>query len=149
MKLWLLRHGQAQPKAESDAQRALTAFGRQQVMLSAEHLRGQALSSILVSPYLRAQQSAELVVAVTGFAGGLQTQSWLTPQTDPMIAARQIDGLADGTHLLVAHQPLLGALLGLLVEGDPLHPYLLDTAALAEVEGDPVVPGGMRLLGIH
>ena len=63
MKLWLLRHGQAQAEARSDAQRELTPYGREEVLQSLEHLRGCSLDAIFVSPYIRAQQTAALIVA--------------------------------------------------------------------------------------
>ena len=36
MKLWVLRHGEAEPRANSDAERRLTAHGREQVLRSAK-----------------------------------------------------------------------------------------------------------------
>lgn len=33
MKLWVLRHGEAEPRAKTDAERRLTAHGREQVLL--------------------------------------------------------------------------------------------------------------------
>ncbi len=57
MKLWVLRHGQAEPQRSSDAERNLTAHGRQEVLHSAAHLIGQPLAAIYASPYVRAQQA--------------------------------------------------------------------------------------------
>jgi phosphohistidine phosphatase len=48
--LWLLRHGQAEAHAASDAQRELTDFGRQEVLQSAAHLAGQPLAAISRRP---------------------------------------------------------------------------------------------------
>ena len=61
MKLWVLRHGQAEARAATDAQRPLTETGRQEALRMGEHLQGETLEVILASPYLRAQQTAELV----------------------------------------------------------------------------------------
>ena len=66
MKLWILRHGEAEPHARSDAQRNLTEHGREQVRQAAAHLIGQSIDTILVSPYVRAQQTAEIVRKVLG-----------------------------------------------------------------------------------
>ena len=41
MRLWLLRHGQAEAEARTDAARELTAHGRGEVRQSIEHLRGR------------------------------------------------------------------------------------------------------------
>ncbi|MGH8353342.1 MAG: histidine phosphatase family protein, partial [Pseudomonas sp.] len=58
MRLWLLRHGEAEPQARSDAERALTKHGRKEVLKAAGHLAGRPLAAILASPYVRAQQTA-------------------------------------------------------------------------------------------
>lgn len=73
MKLWVLRHGEAEPRANSDAERRLTAHGREQVVRSAAHLLGQPLQAIIASPYVRAQQTAALVHETLGFAKPLRT----------------------------------------------------------------------------
>lgn len=58
MKLWLLRHGEAEPHASRDSERRLTAHGRKEVLQSAARLAGLPLDGILASPYVRAQQTA-------------------------------------------------------------------------------------------
>ena len=68
MTLWLLRHGEAEARARSDAERPLTERGRKEVRRCAERLRGRPLQYILASPYLRAQQTAEIVREVLGLA---------------------------------------------------------------------------------
>ena len=65
MKLWVLRHGEAEPRAKTDAERRLTAHGREQVLHSAAYLIGQPLQAIVASPYVRAQQTAALVHVLT------------------------------------------------------------------------------------
>ena len=73
MKLWVLRHGEAEPRANSDAERRLTAHGREQVLHSAARLLGQPLQAIIASPYVRAQQTAALVHDTLGFAEPVRT----------------------------------------------------------------------------
>ena len=73
MKLWVLRHGQAESHAPTDAQRNLTAHGREEVLGSAAHLIGQSIAAILASPYVRAQQTAQLVREALGFEGEIRT----------------------------------------------------------------------------
>lgn len=140
MKLWLLRHGEAQPHAPSDAQRNLTAQGRREVLRSAAHLIGQPIQAILASPYVRAQQTAQLVREALGFEPEIRTVPWLTPDTDPLTALAQLDS-ADNL-LLVSHQPLVGNLIGLL-HGGPPQP--MSTASLAELEGDWPLAAAMAL----
>ncbi len=84
MKLWVLRHGEAEPYgARPDPERALTAHGREEVLRSAAQLIGQPLAAIYASPYLRAQQTAQLVREALGFQPELITVNWLTPDTRP------------------------------------------------------------------
>lgn len=83
MKLWVLRHGEAESHASSDAQRNLTEHGRQEVLHSAAHLIGQPISAIIASPYVRAQQTAQLVREALGFAPEIRTVPWLTPDGNP------------------------------------------------------------------
>jgi len=148
VRLWLLRHGQAEPHAATDAARELTAHGRQEVRQAAKQLAGRPLTAILVSPYVRAQQTAELVRSELGFSGPLTTVSWLTPDSDPREALKYLDERESAEVLLVTHQPLVGALGGLLVHGHRQEPLPMRTASLAELEGDIPAAGLMELLAL-
>jgi phosphohistidine phosphatase len=148
MMLWVLRHGEAQSQASSDAARELNATGRAQVMRSATHLPAAGLT-LLASPYLRTQQTAALVKSVVGPETAMQTVPWLTPDSDPAEVLEHLAGLpADATVLLVSHQPLVGALVGLLVHGHYREPQPMGTASLVQLEGQAPVPGGMRLQAV-
>lgn len=147
MKVWILRHGEAQPHARRDADRELTAHGREQVLHSAAYLIDQPLDRILVSPYVRAQQTAELVRKALGFTGDLITVPWLTPESDPKHAVSQ---LPDSGHvLLVSHQPFVGDLISLLQYGHYRQPQPMQTASLVELEGEWPLAGSMNLLGVR
>jgi len=73
VKLWVLRHGQAEAHAATDAERNLTAHGREEVLGSAAQLIGKPIDAIIASPYVRAQQTAHLVREALGFAGEIRT----------------------------------------------------------------------------
>jgi len=148
VRLWLLRHGQAEPQAASDAARELTAHGRQEVQQAAAQLLGRPVTAIMASPYVRAQQTAELVRLELGFSGSVQTVSWLTPDSDPRDALKYLDEREHAEVLLVSHQPLIGALGGLLVHGHRQEPLPMRTASLAELEGDIPAAGLMELLAL-
>lgn len=148
MRLWLLRHGQAEPQARSDAERALTAHGREEVRQMAVQLQGRRLGAILASPYVRAQQTAALVREALGFTDGIHTVPWLTPDSDPREVLKQLDRYAQGELLLVTHQPLVGALAGLLIHGHRQQPLAMHTASLAELDGDLLAAGAMDLLAV-
>ncbi|MCY1396727.1 Phosphohistidine phosphatase SixA [compost metagenome] len=149
MKIWLLRHGEAEPQARRDADRRLTAHGRKEVLISAGHLSGHPLDGILASPYVRAQETAELVREALGLDGAVHTAPWLTPDDDPRDVLRFLDGRGERNVLLVSHQPLIGALAGLLVHGSRNEALPMNTASLAELEGECPVAGLMRLVSVY
>lgn len=148
MTLWLLRHGEAEARAHSDAERPLTERGRKEVRRSAERLRGRPLQYILASPYLRAQQTAEIVREVLGLALPLTTVDWATPDDSPRDAANRLDSYP-GHCLLVSHNPLLGQLAGFLQHGHLQETLLLRTASLVELDGAAAIPGLMQLAGLY
>lgn len=147
MKLWVLRHGEAQPHARSDAERNLTEHGRQEALRSAAQLIGQPISAIIASPYARAQQTAMLVREALGFEPQIRTVSWLTPDSNPLAVVDQLDS-ADNL-LLVSHQPLVGSLIGFLQHGHLRSPQPMSTASLAELEGDWPLAGLMTLNSVR
>ncbi|HGY9625188.1 phosphohistidine phosphatase SixA [Pseudomonas juntendi] len=149
MKLWVLRHGEAEPRANTDAERRLTAHGREQVVRSAARLLGQPLDAIIASPYVRAQQTAALVRDALGFAEPVRTVSWLTPDSAAGEVISELDKLGLEHVLLVSHQPLVGNLVGMLEHGHGQQPAPMSTASLAELEGDWPLAGLMTLRGLH
>ncbi|WP_236234467.1 phosphohistidine phosphatase SixA [Pseudomonas tohonis] len=149
MRLWLLRHGEAEPRAATDAERPLTRNGRQEVLHAAARLAGRPLQAIIASPYLRAQQSAELVREALDFSGALVTQPWLTPESDPREALARLAEREEGELLLVTHNPFIGELAGLLIHGHRQQPLPLGTASLVELEGDMALAGLMELRSLH
>ncbi|MBV6274541.1 phosphohistidine phosphatase SixA [Pseudomonas aeruginosa] len=149
MKLWLLRHGEAEPHASRDSERRLTAHGRKEVLQSAARLAGLPLDGILASPYVRTQQTAELVREALGLVEPVGTAPWLTPDDDPREVLGFLDERSERNLLLVSHQPLVGALGGLLVHGNRRDPLPMSTASLAELEGDFAAAGLMTLVSLH
>ena len=145
MKIWILRHGQAEGLAPSDELRALTEEGREEAYLVATQLADQPIDAILASPYLRAQQTADIVQKQLQLRWGVATAGWLTPDDDPR---RVLDFLAERAEqnlLLVSHQPLVGQLISLLIDGNRAGHYPMPTAGLACVELD-IPAAGLGLL---
>nr|WP_269806762.1 MULTISPECIES: phosphohistidine phosphatase SixA [unclassified Pseudomonas] len=144
-----MRHGEAEPRANSDAERRLTGHGREQVLRSAAHLLGQPLQAIIASPYVRAQQTAALVHGALGFAEPVRTVPWLTPDSDVQQVIGEVERLGLEHVLLVSHQPLVGTLVGLLEHGHCQQPAPLSTASLAELEGNWPLGGLMTLRSLR
>lgn len=145
MRLWLLRHGQAEPQASSDALRRLTTRGRAEVLQSAAHLLEGPLETILCSPYVRARQTAELVVEALRCRLIVEIVPWLTPENSPREVLDRLYARSEAKILLVSHQPLIGDLGGLLEHGHRQQPLPMKTASLAGFDGDLLLAGGMRL----
>ncbi|WP_339842863.1 phosphohistidine phosphatase SixA [uncultured Halopseudomonas sp.] len=146
MKIWILRHGQAEPMAASDPLRALTQHGREEAVKVAQLLAGEPLDTILASPYLRAQQTADQVCRAISYPRAVSTAAWLTPDDDPRQA---LDFLAERTErhlLLVSHQPLVSQFISLLVDGHKGGHYPMPTAGLACIETDFPAAGIGQLL---
>lgn len=147
MKLWVLRHGEAEPHGtRPDSERTLTAHGREEVLRAAAQLIGQPLTAIYASPYQRAQETAEIVRTALGFAPEIRIVDWLTPDTDPDKVAEQLVSVSDV--LLVSHNPLVGNLLSYLQHGAGHPPEKVSTAGLAELENNELLIGSMKLNGI-
>lgn len=108
--LILQRHGQAEPYAETDFERPLTDAGRAQIASAARRLKEQGFvpELILVSPLLRAKQSAEIMEQILG----------IPAQNEPLLDGRlSAQGLLDlarrkltktDTLLLIGHNPAMG-----------------------------------------
>ena len=147
MKLWVLRHGEAEPHGKRpDSERALTAHGREEVLRTAAELIGQPITAIYASPFLRAQETALLVREALGFQPEIRTVEWLTPDNRPQAVAEQLVSVDHA--LLVSHNPLVGNLLGYLQNGHVQDPEAVPTAGLAELEGEGALAGAMKLNGI-
>ncbi|SDS42124.1 phosphohistidine phosphatase, SixA [Halopseudomonas litoralis] len=148
MRIWILRHGQAEPTATRDAERALTDVGRAEAIRMAEQLAGHSLDVILASPYRRAQQTAELIRRELNFRRGVTTVDWLTPEDDPMAVLDQLADRAEDELLLVSHQPLVGQLISLLVDGHRQGHYSMPTAGLACLDMPLPAAGAADLLSL-
>lgn len=146
MKLWILRHGEAEAHARTDAERNLTERGRAEVLRSAAHLIGQPLNAIIASPYVRAQQTARLVREALGFVPDIRTVPWLTPEGSPEQVLAHLE--AEDNVLLVSHQPLVGNLIIFLQHGHSRQPQPMYTASLAQLEGEFALAGLMSLVSV-
>lgn len=148
MRLWLLRHGHAEPHASGDAQRRLTAHGRQEVVQSAAQLIGRPLEAVLCSPYVRAQQTAGLVLEALQSSLTLEVVPWLTPESSLREVLGHLAARPEAEILLVSHQPLIGDLGGMLEHGHRQQPLPMGTASLAALQGDMPIAGGMHLMAL-
>ncbi|HQQ78246.1 MAG TPA: phosphohistidine phosphatase SixA [Thermoanaerobaculia bacterium] len=143
MILHLLRHAEAEDLSPSgrDADRRLTEDGRRRMKSVAKAVARMdpGYDAILVSPLLRARQTAEPVAEACGFRKPLVETRALEPNADPVDVLHELARLKPGTVLLVGHQPHLGRLFGLLLSGRSRLEVPMKKAGLAafEAASDP------------
>jgi phosphohistidine phosphatase len=126
MKLYVLRHAVAvergAPGFGDDSLRPLSSEGRTKMHAIAAGMRAMDLSFDLVlsSPYLRARQTAEIVVHQLGIERLLRFTEHLESGGDPQRLMREVAN-ADGSPesiLLVGHEPFLSELISVLLTGE-------------------------------
>ncbi len=147
MRILLLRHGDAEAEADSDALRNLSSRGKADVWNVARQLasRQDELQTMLVSPYLRARQTAEQVANVVSI-NSIKESDKLIPEADSRQALALLEQAAGDSLLVVSHNPLVSRLLSLLVAGSPGADRYLDTSQLVCVETELIAPGCGRIL---
>ncbi|WP_339339301.1 phosphohistidine phosphatase SixA [uncultured Oceanicoccus sp.] len=145
MNIVILRHGEAETYASSDAQRNLTDHGRKQAQQVGLCLKELTINfdQIWVSPYRRAQQTADGVLSQLGSIAR-ETDNSLTPESS---ASGLVDRLSthNGDLLIVSHQPLVSTLVGLLVNADQRSGPLMAPASMALLSADVLLAGCCQL----
>ena len=136
-KLWIMRHGQAQSMAPSDELRPLTDAGRRQVSINSQALANETFTHVFVSPYLRAQQTWEILLAQGVHTQRCTTVDWITPDvaTGPALdELMAIEGDALNI-LLVCHQTFAGRLTTHLCDGSTRGRHV-ETAAIVSIQAE-------------
>lgn len=148
MHLFLLRHGEAQLFADNDPERALTSLGYQETntILAQSKNDLQRVTRIIASPYVRAQQTAQLVSQFLELP--VETSELLTPDARMSNLSEMIEQMSDEVPLLVTHQPLVGGFVDWLCGLAPGR-HMLGTSALAYIEADIVAGSCGELLWLH
>lgn len=148
--LYIMRHGQAQARAATDAERALTSRGedevRQMVASLANDMAG--LEQVWVSPYRRARQTAAIANQVLGRGAEPTLTELLVPEARIEPLCEQIQNCQQSSLLLVSHMPLVGELLHYLTGAEPGR-YGMGTASIACVTLDVVAAGLGQLQWLH
>ena len=139
MKLYLIRHGAAEPGAPDDMSRNLTMLGKSQALAAAawlaEHIEGPV--ELWASPYVRTQQTAAPIAKA--LAIDVLEHRCLQPEMTPR---EVVDELCQQQKniILVTHLPLVGRLASLLIDGTVLdQPW--SPAEIWQLEGDVFAPG--------
>lgn len=145
MELFILRHGEAEPRVTTDEARQLTAKGRSdvaRVIKSSLEDLGE-LTHLWVSPLVRAQQTAEVVGPLIGNVEPYSTEL-LVPEADPQQLFRQLQISECQALLLVSHQPLVSKILDALC-GTANGYHSMATSSLACIDIDVIAQGTGKL----
>ncbi|WP_026971389.1 phosphohistidine phosphatase SixA [Aliagarivorans marinus] len=138
MQVFIMRHGEAEMYASSDAKRELTEQGRQDVANMGLQLAKQidTLDYALVSPYMRAQQTWQVLKDILPACKQVIPMEELIPSGDEVSVAGLIEELArehtNANIIVVSHLPLVGYLVEALCPG--AGSPLFSTAAIAQVD---------------
>jgi len=140
MQLFIMRHGDASMIAKTDAQRPLTEQGVAEARLMGKWLKGLDVNIeyLLVSPYLRAQQTALALLSQCKYKPQSKTINSITPSGNAAQVHDYIDGFIEINHcqqlLMVTHMPLVSYLVEDITV-DQQSP-IFQTAAIAQIDYD-------------
>jgi phosphohistidine phosphatase len=150
MRLFIVRHGEAEAQTSTDANRALTSKGISDAKSLGLLLQKESVvfTQIVVSPYCRAQQTLENILSAFNIAPEIHVLNTITPNNSVALAKQSVEPLLTiETLLLVSHLPLVSAMIADLVEGDermaPLYPMM--PASVAELHLDTLMSGSATL----
>jgi phosphohistidine phosphatase len=141
--LYILRHAEAEPEANSDAERELTPKGRDQAKKMGRFCREQEIfpELLLTSPLVRAEQTAKLVWKELGEKTKLEIASFLSAGMQPEAALTHIGKLSSRDSLmLVGHEPDLSQFIAAVIGGGLDH-IRLRKAGLAKLTLPEAKPG--------
>ena len=143
MQIFIMRHGEAESIAATDEARRLTERGKQQSQQMAKWLSESKLKAgfdlVLVSPYVRAQETWQACQQMLLPTRKVMTESDITPYGKSDAVAdylRALIGLEKPQQLLVvSHLPLVGYLTAEFEAG--ISPPMFATSAIACIDYQP------------
>lgn len=149
MEIYILRHGLAEtapnPPSGGDSRRRLTEEGAEKMRRAAKGMQALELSFDLVvsSPYLRARETAEIVVEALRPGKRIEFSKFLTPDGSARDLVEELKRkYAEKSQiLLVGHEPYLSRLISLLTSGEMRTSILLKKGALCKLTADTLEYG--------
>jgi len=146
MQLLLLRHADASSSAATDDLRPLSDKGRQQAQRVARFCKQNDIKPdlILTSPFLRAEETAQIVAQELG--SELVLSAFLAAGMMPFAAIEELRAsLRFECVMLVGHEPDLGSLAGALLGAGNPGAIRFRKATLASLEVESLTCGGANL----
>lgn len=138
MNILIMRHGDANRSAPSDAERTLTGKGKQSVFDVSQSLKadGFEIECLISSPYTRALETAGIVSDVLGLQAQIIQCQDITPDSPPHIAISSLDKLLKPNTLIVSHLPLVSFLIAQLIGDHGNNGVPMTTSACAWLTGE-------------
>lgn len=141
MQIYIMRHGEAQTFSPTDEERPLTPRGEQESKDMAHWLMDEqgigTLDHVLLSPYLRAQQTWNVCASILPHKK-ISIEQSITPFGDSAWVGEYIRALVKleniSSLLMVSHLPLVGYLTADFVKG--MEPPLFPTSSISCIEFD-------------
>ena len=145
MNVLLMRHGEAENFSTTDKERALTERGKKnsQSLLQVLDEKQLVPDLILASPYLRAQQTANIAVDVIAHNSkkkiDIETCPIITPEDDVIAAIRYLGTRTESLLMVVTHNPFITSVVHMLCSNSP--GIRMGTSSLVYIEADEFAIG--------
>lgn len=136
MKIFILRHGQAEAYQANDSVRRLVDKGIDDThqIISSNIQILSSVQKIVASPYIRAQETATIAARLLNIESIFNT-SLLEPEASFQELFSFLEGFAETEMLLVSHLPLVGVLANRLC-GFEENRIQFNTSSLVGIECD-------------
>lgn len=158
---FLMRHGQAESHASSDAERRLTDYGVEYTAQIAQQLKDIlskyefGIPSLLHSPYLRAKETAEVLEAkINTSVKGSESKIFFlnilglesaVPDSSPHSCFESLGPHANQSFLLISHMPLVASLASLIEHGNVYQSHPFQTSEIRVYEFENWLVGAASL----
>lgn len=143
MRLYLLRHAEAEPHRVNDFSRRLTEKGNDQAKRVGEFLETRKIipDLILSSPVLRAKETAEIVASKLG-GSDLSMVPWLACGMSPETALQELASYARfDSVMIVGHEPDFSTLIATLIGLESSAVINVSKASLTAIDLARLTPG--------
>lgn len=147
MLIYLMRHGEAEPGADSDHTRELNRKGVMDNRTVIDKLkeRSPIIDQAMTSPYQRARQTTSALLGISPSLRCDVNQN-LVPDGNVYDLLDSLEQTNSTQLFLVSHNPLLSDLLALMVDGTLESDRHMGTSHIACVSMDIVAPGCGELI---
>jgi phosphohistidine phosphatase len=140
MNIYLLRHGEAEPRDHDDAGRQLTHRGKGDLQNVAHQFaeRGITLDRCFHSPYVRTTQTAAVLLSQIPRAPVAEALQVLGPEHQAREVIAFLQTLKDEHVLVVGHNPVISEVLALLTHADTSQMHAVATSELNAIHFDAI-----------